>query len=217
MSFGGRWPTLVCCSDSISADYETELRARGFRIIAGADEAGRGSLAGPLVAAAVILHLKSKPDGLRDSKKLTEKKRSGLYESITAGCLAWSVGVVEPADIDRLGIQAANMLALESAVLSLSSKPDYVAADWYKNDAFQLPWEGVRDGDSTVASIAAASIIAKVTRDKLMVQLAEKYPGYGFERHKGYGSAEHLAAIVSLGPSPAHRLSYRPCSALKLL
>ncbi len=207
----------MCCSDELSGDYEAELRARGFLLVAGADEAGRGALAGPLVAAAVILHPKRRPEGLRDSKKLTAKRRSELYEVIAENSLAWSVSVVEPAEIDRLGIQKANMLALESAVLSLSRRPDYVAADWYKNDGFKLPWEGVRDGDSTVASIAASSIIAKVTRDRMMARLAEEYPGYGFEGHKGYGSAAHLAAISSLGPSPIHRLSYRPCSALKLM
>lgn len=207
----------MCSSEALAADYEAVLQARGFRAIAGTDEAGRGSLAGPLVAAAVILRLRRIPDGLRDSKKLTAKRRSALYEIIIENCRAWSVGIVGPNDIDRMGIQKANMLALESAVLKLDSRPDYIMADWYKNDGFQLPWEGVRDGDSTIASIAAASILAKVTRDRLMFQLAKEYPGYGFERHKGYGSAEHLSAINELGPSPVHRLSYRPCSAMKLL
>jgi ribonuclease HII len=207
----------VSSNDALAADYEIGLLARGFRVIAGADEAGRGSLAGPLIAAAVVLNHKSLPDGLRDSKKLTPKRRSEIFEHITSECRAWSVGIIEAAEIDRLGIQKANMNALESAVLNLKERPDYVVADWYKNDGFQLPWEGVRDGDSLVASIAAASIVAKVTRDHLMLELALKYPGYGFERHKGYGSAEHLAAISELGPSPVHRLSYRPCSALKLL
>lgn len=207
----------MCSSEALAADYEAVLQARGFRAIAGTDEAGRGSLAGPLVAAAVILSPRRIPDGLRDSKKLTAKRRSVLYEIIIENCRAWSVGIVGPTDIDKMGIQKANMLALESAVLGLDSRPDYIMADWYRNDGFQLPWEGVRDGDSTIASIAAASILAKVTRDLLMFQLAKEYPGYGFERHKGYGSAEHLAAINELGPSPVHRLSYRPCSALKLL
>jgi ribonuclease HII len=207
----------VRSSDGLSADYEIELRERGFKMVAGADEAGRGSLAGPIVAAAVIFHHKRFPKGLRDSKKLTGKHRTSLYEAITTQCLDWNVEAIGPADIDRMGIQKANILALETAVLRLCSRPDYVVVDWYRNDGFQLPWEGVRAGDSTVASIAAASIIAKVTRDRIMIELADEYPGYGFERHKGYGSAEHLEALNELGPSPVHRLSYKPCSALKLL
>jgi ribonuclease HII len=207
----------VSSNDEPTLDYEKLLITRGYSVVAGVDEAGRGCLAGPIIAGAAILDLSKQIPGLRDSKKLTQKSREGLYIRITEESRAWSIGIVEPADIDKMGIQKANLRALELAVEGLSIEPDYVVADWYANDGFRISWEGVHGGDASLASIAAASILAKVTRDKIMRELACKYPGYGFEKHKGYGAAEHLDAIQILGPSPVHRMSFRPCSSLKLL
>lgn len=204
-------------SEEPSLAYEKILLARGYSAVAGTDEAGRGSLAGPIVAGAAILDHSRQTDGLRDSKKLSRKNREDLFVLITENSRAWSIGLVEPEEIDRLGIQKANLRALELAVEGLSITPDYIMADWYANNGYKVNWEGVRGGDVSVASIAAASILAKVTRDRIMRELAGVYPGYGFERHKGYGSAEHLDAIKTLGPSPVHRMSFRPCSTLKLL
>lgn len=189
--------------------------AQGYPTIAGADEAGRGSLAGPLCAAAVILNAEHTPAGLRDSKTLTPKQRKVLYDKIIGSCVAWSIGCVEPAVIDKIGIQRANIIVIENAINGLTERPDCVIVDWYRNDGFDIPWHGIKGGDHLSASIAAASILAKVTRDRLMEGLAREYPGYGFERHKGYGSSQHMAALESMGPCLIHRLSFRPCCNIK--
>ena len=183
---------------------------------AGIDEAGRGALAGPIVAGAVILSSACPIKGLKDSKKLTPNRREVLFKEIIEKSEAWSAAVVDNKEIDRLGIQKANLIALEKAVGLLSVIPDMVVADWYKNDGFPIRWLGVVRGEDTYEEIAAASIVAKVTRDKLMRALAEEYPEYGFEKNKGYGSPGHISALKRLDICPIHRISFSPCRA-KLL
>ncbi len=187
------------------------LVARGYHLVAGTDEAGRGALAGPIVAAAVILPVNKALKGVKDSKKLTPAQRDTWYILIAEKAVALAVAAISPADIDRVGIQQANINALEQAVTALADQPDCVLADWYENPAFGLPWHGVANGEETHPSIAAASIIAKVSRDRIMIELAGTYPEYGFAGHKGYGSAGHLKALRTHGPSPVHRLSFAPC------
>lgn len=186
------------------------LKNNNYLLVAGADEAGRGALAGPIVAAAVILPDNIRIEGLKDSKKLTPKRRSLLYGLIEKRCLCCATGIITAAEIDRIGIQAANILAIETAALNLSERPDCVLADWYENSNFEIPWHGVRGGEAAHQAIAAASVIAKVTRDRIMVELAPQYPEYGFDGHKGYGSEKHIKAIDQYGPSLVHRLSFEP-------
>ncbi len=178
--------------------------------VAGVDEVGRGPLAGPVIAAAVILR-GTVPDGLRDSKKLTARRRAALADEIRATALAWSLGRAEVAEIDELNILRASHLAMQRAVAGLSSRPEAVLVDGNLLPSLPLPAVAVVKGDDRIPEISAASIIAKVARDEEMASLAAVYPGYGFERHKGYATAEHLAALARLGPSPEHRLSFAPC------
>ena len=187
------------------------IKQNSYILIAGTDEAGRGALAGPIVAAAIILNPESPISGVKDSKKLTPKRREQLYDLIVEQSICYAPGIVSAAKIDQIGIQAANILAMEIAISGLSPRPDCVLADWYENDSFHLPWHGVRDGEAAHQAIAAASIFAKVTRDRIMVELAAQYPEYGFDGHKGYGSEKHMAAIRAHGPSLIHRLSFEPC------
>lgn len=188
------------------------LKQNSYVLVAGADEAGRGALAGPIVAAAVVLNIDYPIEGLKDSKKLTPKRRNSLFELIEEHSLCHAAGIVSASEIDRLGIQSANILAIETAALNLTTKPDCVLVDWYENHRFMIPWHGVRGGEAAHPAIAAASIIAKVTRDRIMVELSERYPEYGLDRHKGYGSAAHIEAIHVHGPSPIHRMSFAPCN-----
>jgi ribonuclease HII len=188
---------------------EAQAARRGYRQIAGVDEAGRGPLAGPVVAAAVIL-----PDGLilpgvNDSKKLTAAMRDELFEVISSEALCVGVGFGDHELVDRINILQATLSAMRDAVLGLSRKPDFLLIDGISSIKMNIPQLTVKKGDSLSLSIAAASIIAKVTRDRLMVQYDAIYPGYGFAGHKGYGAASHLAAIAKLGPSPIHRKSFR--------
>lgn len=185
---------------------------RGPVFVAGVDEVGRGPLAGPVIAAAVIL-AGIPPEGLRDSKKLTARRRVALAEEIRATALAWSLGRAEVAEIDTLNILRASHLAMQRAVAALSSRPEAVLVDGNLLPSFPLPAVAVIRGDDRIPEISAASIIAKVARDEEMTALAARYPGYGFERHKGYATAEHRSALSALGPSPAHRLSFAPCRA----
>ncbi|HPX85454.1 MAG TPA: ribonuclease HII [Candidatus Hydrogenedentes bacterium] len=187
---------------------EDALWQQGFSHIAGVDEAGRGPLAGPIVAAAVIL--KSPVCGLNDSKRLTERKRAQLYEEIMRGGHIVSVSTIPSKQIDLFGIQAANQSAMRQAVTALSVSPDFVLVDGYKLSGFQQPAMQVIKGDARSLSIAAASIVAKVTRDRFMLEIDECYPGYGFARHKGYGTRQHLEAIKRLGACPEHRQSFAP-------
>ena len=194
--------------------YEDSLHQAGFALVAGADEAGRGACAGPLVAAAVILGDKV-PAGLDDSKRLTPKRREELYQVIMADALAVAWVRVEAADCDRLGIQQADLGALRDAVKALRPAPDFALTDGFPVPGLPCPSLGMWKGDQAVACVAAASIIAKVTRDRIMVELAAQYPGYGFDGHKGYVTAAHQAALAALGPCPQHRLSYRNVAAIK--
>jgi ribonuclease HII len=204
---------------------DTALHARGIRRVAGVDEAGRGPLAGPVVAAAVILPsprdrgyrmARKALDGVRDSKVLPESARTSLFETIKTHAVAWGLGVRDVGDIDRLNILHASLAAMRDAVESLTAGGVPVAPDFLLVDGkFRIPGlatqqEAVIDGDALCVSIAAASILAKVHRDALMRELHVRYPAYGFDRHKGYGTAAHLAALAEHGPCDAHRRSFKP-------
>ena len=178
--------------------------------IAGVDEAGRGPLAGAVVAAAVILDPQHPIEGLADSKKLSEKKRAQLAEEIKAKALAWGIGRSEAAEIDEINILQATMVAMQRAVKNLSIKPNLVLVDGNRTPGFDVPSEAIVKGDQKVAEISAASILAKVTRDVEMLALHDQYPQYNFAQHKGYPSKAHMALLASLGPCPAHRRSFAP-------
>lgn len=186
---------------------EDELRAAG-RTVAGVDEAGRGCLAGPVAAGAVILDPGRPIRGLRDSKKLTEKRREELFEEIREKSAAWSVAMTGPGEIDRTNILRAALRAMEKAVEGLSVAPDFVLVDGNARISIAVEQRTVVGGDDRCASVAAASIVAKVTRDRLMRELETEYPGYGFSRHKGYPSKEHRESLRRLGPCPIHRKSF---------
>lgn len=188
--------------------YEKIARSQGFLRIAGVDEVGRGPLAGPVMAAAVILPPGMQIPGIDDSKKLSPLKREILFDVITAKALAIGTGTVEPEIIDSINILQATRLAMLNAVRQLSPPPDFLLIDGITPINTTISQKTVKKGDSLSLSIAAASIIAKVTRDRLMTEMDRLYPGYGFAGHKGYGSALHLEAIRKLGPSPIHRLSF---------
>ena len=180
------------------------------QLIAGVDEVGRGPLCGAVVAAAVILDPDKPIEGLTDSKKLTEKKRDLLFEEIKKKALAWALGRAEVAEIDELNILHASMLAMERAVKALSPAPDYALVDGNRCPNLPCPCEPVVKGDLTEPAISAASIIAKVTRDREMEGLDEKYPGYGIAKHKGYPTKVHMDALEKLGPTDIHRKSFGP-------
>lgn len=187
---------------------EKDAASRGMQVIAGVDEAGRGPLAGPVCAAAVILPFGLEIPGLNDSKKLTDKKRRELYDVIVEKALAYGIALVDEKRIDEINILQATFEAMEQAMLQLRVRPDLVLVDGNRARTFPYPVETVVKGDSLSANIAAASILAKVTRDRLMEKMAEEYPGYGFEIHKGYGTKAHYAAIEKLGPSEIHRRTF---------
>ncbi len=189
--------------------FELLARRQGYCKIAGIDEAGRGPLAGPVVAAAVILPTGFNLSQVNDSKKLTETVRNRLFDQIYSSAIAVGVGVSDSAAIDKINILQATLRAMEEAVSRLSEKPDYLLIDGISRTALNIPQKTIKKGDSLSYSIAAASIIAKVTRDRMMEEYDRSYPGYGLAGHKGYGSASHLAAIASLGPTPIHRLTFR--------
>ena len=180
---------------------------------AGCDEVGRGPLAGDVVAAAVILG-PSIPEGLNDSKKLTERKRERLFDEIRASAVAWSIGRASVEEIDRLNILNASLLAMKRAVQSLSPLPDHVLVDGNKLPVWQFSAEAIVGGDGCIPCISAASVLAKVTRDREMLELEEKYPGYGLAKHKGYPTAQHLDALSRLGVTPIHRRSFGPVARL---
>lgn len=189
-------------------DYENQARQAGYQAIAGVDEAGRGPLAGPVAAAAVILDPDRPILGLNDSKKLSEMKRESLCNQIQAQALAWSVVLVDAAEIDRINILQATKQAMRQAIAGLSLTPDLLLIDAVELDQVRGDVWPIIKGDAKSNSIAAASILAKVTRDRLMHQLDTVYPGYGFARHKGYGTAQHYAAIRQFGLTPIHRLTF---------
>jgi len=190
--------------------YEENLAAKGSGLVAGVDEAGRGPLAGPVYAAAVILPPGVKIIGLNDSKKLSASKREVLAEIIKKSALAWAVGIASTEEINSENIHLASLKAMRRAVRGLKPKPAYVLVDGYRIDRLDIPQMPLTGGDGLSASIAAASILAKVSRDGLMDHYHRIYPGYGFDRHKGYATAEHLEALAALGPCPVHRTGYRP-------
>lgn len=187
--------------------YEAPYREGG--VICGCDEAGRGPLAGPVVAAAVILPDGNIPAGLDDSKKLTEKRREALYDVITSTAVSWAVASASAEEIDRLNILEASLLAMRRAIDALNIIPGLALIDGNQTRGFTLPAVAVVKGDALCPSIAAASVLAKVTRDREMKRLDALYPGYGFAAHKGYPTAAHYAAIAAIGVSPIHRRSFR--------
>ena len=188
---------------------ENALRRRGFAHVAGADEVGRGALAGPVVAAAVVLEPRKHIAGLRDSKLLTASRREQLYVAITATA-RWAVAAAPPADVDRLNVHRASLEALRRAISLLDPQPAFALVDGFSVPGLNVPQRAVVGGDRRCAAIAAASIVAKVTRDREMVRLHDADPRYGFDRHKGYATRAHLDAIVRFGYSDAHRRSFRP-------
>ena len=181
-----------------------------YRFIAGVDEVGRGPLAGPVVTAAVILDRNNPIDGLTDSKKLSEKQRELLAVEIRQKAICWALGRAEVEEIDDINILQATMLAMQRAVASLAQKAEYVLVDGNRCPRFHCPADAIVKGDLTVPEISAASIIAKVSRDQEMGQLDLQYPGYGLEKHKGYPTKAHIAALEKLGVTPIHRRSYSP-------
>lgn len=188
--------------------FENLALGNGFRMICGVDEAGRGPLAGPVCAAAVILPPHIEIPGLNDSKKLTDKKRRELFPVIQEKALAYGIAFADEKEIDTVNILQATYLAMQRAVSQLTCTPDYILVDGNRAPDFQIPAETVVKGDSLSASIAAASVLAKVTRDDLMLKLAEEYPQYRFDIHKGYGTKAHYEALRTYGPSPIHRLTF---------
>jgi ribonuclease HII len=189
---------------------ENAARLRGALRIAGLDEVGRGPLFGPVVAAAVILPKGFHLQDLNDSKKLTEKKRNELEPEIRRNAIAWAIAAVDVETIDRINIRRASLLAMRLAVEQLALGPDFLLIDGRDTIDWPCPQQAVIQGDGTSLSIAAASVLAKVYRDRLLVELDCEFPGYGLARHKGYCSPEHLAALARLGPTPLHRKSFYP-------
>jgi ribonuclease HII len=190
-------------------NLESELRARGFRYVAGADEVGRGSLFGAVVAGAVILSPDAPIRGLNDSKQIEPERRETLAERIRERAIAWAVAAVDAATIDRINIYQASRLAMKMALAQLDPAPDFVLADAVALDV-TVPQQPLIQGDERCHAIAAASIIAKVYRDRMMCEWHRFYPEYGLANHKGYQTPEHMAAIVAHGPTPLHRMSFEP-------
>ena len=188
--------------------YEREAFAEGFAVVCGVDEAGRGPLAGPVCAAAVILPRETVIDGLNDSKKLPDKKRRELYDIITERAVAYGIAFASEQEIDEVNILQATFLAMERAMEKLSVRPQLALIDGNRAKDFGLPVRTIVSGDALSASIAAASILAKVTRDRLMEELDGEYPQYGFAVHKGYGTKRHYEALREFGPCPIHRRTF---------
>ena len=194
-------------------DEEDKLKSQGYELIAGIDEVGRGALAGPVVAGAVILpHPASLPwFGLvRDSKKLDSRKRESLFDLISKEAIAVGIGIVPPQVIDSINILKATKLAMMQAVEKLPKQPNFLLIDRVTLPQCPIPQRGITRGDESCLSIACASIIAKVTRDRIMEEFDQIYPGYGFAQHKGYGTGRHISCLRKLGPSPIHRLYFAP-------
>jgi len=189
---------------------ENALRRVGFVNVAGVDEVGRGCLAGPVVAAAVVLHPDKHIPGVCDSKLVPAAERERLYERIVSRAIAWAVAAADPAEIDRINIHQASLRAMQRAILALSPLPDIVLVDAFRVPDLPMAQRGVPHGDRRCSAIAAASIVAKVTRDREMLVLHDRDPRYGFDRHKGYATADHLDAVARFGYSEMHRRSFRP-------
>ena len=195
---------------------EKVARKLGFLHIAGCDEVGRGPMFGPVVAAAVILAPKCRIEGLNDSKKLSERKRVELDVQIRENAVAWAIAAIDVETIDRINIRKASLLAMRTAVSQLALTPDYLLIDGVDTIDWPCPQQAVIQGDGTSFSIAAASMLAKVFRDNLLVELDAQYPGYGLASHKGYCSAEHREALTRLGPTPLHRKNWSPVAQIML-
>lgn len=191
-------------------DYSFELAARdaGYRHVCGIDEAGRGPLSGPVVAAACVLEPGTEIPGLNDSKKLTPKKRDLLYDLVIERATDFAVGFATPEEVDRINILNATMLAMRRAIAALKEPADYALVDGNCIRDYPIPARAIIKGDSLSMSVAAASILAKVTRDRLCLEDDRQYPMYGFAKHKGYGTAEHIAALRTYGPCPIHRKTF---------
>ena len=189
-------------------EIEDSFYADGVKVICGVDEAGRGPLAGPVCAAAVILPEHLEIPGLTDSKKLTDKKRRELFPIIKDQAIAYGIGLASEKESDEINILQATFLAMERALGELSVKPDLALIDGNREKDFGIPVKTIVKGDSLSMNIAAASILAKVTRDDLMMEMAQTYPEYGFDVHKGYGTKAHYAALTQHGPSPIHRMTF---------
>ena len=194
---------------NVLKEFEKKLYSEGLKYIDGIDEAGRGPLAGPVVVGIAIMKPDSFIEGVNDSKKISEKKRELLYEQITNEAIDWSVGIVDQNEIDEINILNATKKALHMAITNLKIKPDRILVDALEHiDTCGIPYTSIIKGDAKVYSISAASIIAKVTRDRMMKEYDEIYPEYGFAGHKGYGTAKHIQAIKTYGPCPLHRKTF---------
>ena len=191
-------------------NFEEEYSNKGYKYIAGTDEAGRGPLAGPVFAAAVILNKDDKIPGLFDSKQFTKKEREVLYEEIKKHALSYSVVMISANEIDKINILEASRKGMEQAILNLKIKPDFILTDFMDLKNTGISYLKLVHGDALSASIGAASIMAKVERDQYMDEMDKTYPGYGFSENKGYPTKKHKEALMKLGPSPIHRLSYKP-------
>ena len=187
---------------------ENEIYAGGVKLLCGVDEAGRGPLAGPVCAAAVILPQNCEIQGLNDSKKLSEKKREALFDVICASAVSYGIAFATVEEIEEYNILGATFMAMNRAIARLDRVPELALIDGNRNTGIQIPSRCIVGGDGKCADIAAASVLAKVTRDRYMLQMAELYPQYGFEKHKGYGTKAHYEAIRAYGPSPIHRPSF---------
>src|SRR4051794_15385879 len=207
--------TVVTRADGIYA-LERALRRRGFTDIAGADEAGRGACAGPLVAAAVVLRpgKRGEIDELNDSKLLTPLARERVYALVVKRALVWSVVVIPPGEVDSRGLHVCNLAAMRRALATLTTRPEYVLTDGFPVPGLGTPGLAVWKGDQVAACVAAASVLAKVTRDRIMTELDKEHPEYGFAEHKGYCTAEHQAALRTFGACPEHRFSYANVAAV---
>lgn len=191
---------------------ESQLRKQGFQLIAGTDEAGRGPLAGPVVAAAVIFDESYKNDKINDSKKLTTIEREQLFVEIKNSAISYAIGIVGWKQIDEMGILNASKLAMRQAIMRLDPKPNFILSDAVAINVTDIPQMAIIKGDEKIFAIAAASILAKVTRDHLMMSYHKKYPNYGFAHHMGYGTEIHIRAIKKHGPCQIHRMSFAPLS-----
>jgi ribonuclease HII len=205
-----RLPGYTPRRDTGLSGYERVLARAGLEPVAGIDEAGRGACAGPLVVAAVTLNPRrmSALTGLADSKALTVSAREAAYEQVISSALAWHVVVIPPADIDRLGLHVCNVTGMRRALAGLTSRPGYVLTDGFPVRGLAVPALAMWKGDEVAACVAAASIVAKVTRDQIMRGLHKDYPQYGFSRHKGYSTPSHMRALTEHGPCPQHRMSF---------
>lgn len=191
-------------------EYETKLYEQGYELICGCDEAGRGPLVGPVVAGAVILPKNYHLEGLTDSKKLSEKKREIYFEQIKEDAIAYGIGIVDAKTIDEINIYEASRLAMKKAMENMKVKPEYVLTDAMPINDYSVPVEAIIHGDGLSITIAAASVLAKVTRDHIMYELDQKYPQYEFKKHKGYPTKRHLELLRLYGPTEDYRFTYRP-------